>query len=243
MEKILDRVTALVTILTVVIVTASVSHEMGYFAYFGRFFQAFVTASDYFVNAILWLPFAVLTALAWINLKDFFLNVPSPVLRKWRTWIVPLLFFCGTLFVFLFLQDGFPAMYFILIAYIWIVVFDKLGPTIEAENQFGIVLKNLVKFGVVFSMGFFTLGYMSAQEDSKKLDAYEITMKESGEIKRWVPLRNFDKGVLFRNPISNTVSFVKWDDIASINKYLGNPAEPMGCIWFGWNCRKERITP
>jgi hypothetical protein len=52
----LDNFTAGLGAATVVLLLMSITHEYGYFWAVGRHFQTFLSTSDYFSNAVLWLP-------------------------------------------------------------------------------------------------------------------------------------------------------------------------------------------
>ena len=57
------------------------------------------------------------------------------------------------------------------------------------------------------------------QDVARKRDPYLLHFK-SGATEPRVLLRNFDRGVLVRNPVENRVEFHKWDDVVvSINKF------------------------
>jgi membrane protease YdiL (CAAX protease family) len=94
MKEFLDRFATIAAILTFAIVALSVSHEYGYFWAVGQQFQAFVTPSDYFANATLWLPATILSIWGMINWRQ--LRTPElPSKTNWKSWIVPFLVFVG----------------------------------------------------------------------------------------------------------------------------------------------------
>ena len=56
MKAFLENFGTVLGAVTAALLLMSVVHEYGYFWPIGRHFQTFVTTSDYFVNAVVWLP-------------------------------------------------------------------------------------------------------------------------------------------------------------------------------------------
>jgi hypothetical protein len=68
MKAFLDNFAAILGAVTVSLLLLSVTHEYGYFWIVGSRFQTFLTTSDYFSNAILWLPWLPVVLLAYADL-------------------------------------------------------------------------------------------------------------------------------------------------------------------------------
>lgn len=211
---------------------------MGYFAYFGSFFQAFVSATDYFINASLWLPAAAITLIGWINYQFIWQETPKIIWRDKGSWLLPAIIFIPTILMFIFAQEGTPLLYFVAIAYLWLLLFEFFFSSENIKNPFALTLRQIARLGVVVCLGFVTLGWESARSDSRKTtDLYQIQLKGQPTSTHLIPLRSFDKGLLVRNPIENTIYFLKWDNVESIKKIAPGITEPLGCVWFSFNCR------
>ena len=63
------RIPALIALLSVFALIASVLHEWAYFSVIGPQYQALLTSTDYLAHAIFWLPLAALILLAWFALS------------------------------------------------------------------------------------------------------------------------------------------------------------------------------
>ncbi len=240
LQSIIEKITALLAAFTVLIVALSVSHELGYFAYIGgRFFQTFLTATDYFTNAILWLPVAALTAIGWINYDWIWKQTPVPKKKEWRSWILPTIIIGIPVLCFVFLPEGPPTFYFMLFLYLWVLFSNRFISVENAEIALYVELLKLVKIGIPVCVALFTLGYISAKSDLNSFSgAYVIRLTNQGEPILRIPLRNFDKGLLARDAITNRIEFIRWDAIRSVSK----PSEldsgmALGCRWFGIWCK------
>jgi len=67
MKAFLDHFAAVLGAVTVALLLMSVSHEYGYFWAVGRHFQTFLATSDYFSNAVLWLPAMMLALYGFLD--------------------------------------------------------------------------------------------------------------------------------------------------------------------------------
>lgn len=247
MEKLLERITSVIAAMSALIVALSVSHEFGYFSYIGRFFQAFVTASDYFTNAILWMPVAIITIVGWQNWKFLWLDPPRATFNNWTSWILPTLLLGVPILLFLFVSEGGAYGYLAALVYLWFLFFDRFAPGAGLASEVSIELRSLVKIGFPVCAALFTLGYEHARSDLNvraNREPYLIRLKDQPLVSLRIPLRNFDKGVLLSDPTNHRIEFTKWDKIDSISKPLDTSAKaPLSCPLFGILCGANGAIP
>jgi hypothetical protein len=236
----LARITPFIAGFSLLLVALSASHELGYFAYLGaNFFQSFVSVTDYFSNAILWLPFAVATAAGWWNWDWLWESPPKPQLKNWKTWIFPGLMLIVPIVNFVFLEEGIPALYLISFVYFWILFGDHILPSPKQITPVAAEIRKLLKIGIPVCAAMFTLGYINAQNDMKSFSgAYIIRLKDGDRTVLQIPIRNFSRGILVRDVEANSLVFIRWENIDSIAKiYNSHTGQTLSCIWFGISCK------
>lgn len=247
MERILERITGLLAAGSALVITLSVSHELGYFTYIGSyFFQAFVTASDYFTNAILWMPIAVISIASWRNYNFLWNETPKIIRGEWKSWIVPALLVGGPILMFIFMQEGITTLYCVSAVYLWFLFFDYFFPKTNQGPALSSDLRELFKIVTPVCAALFTLGYDHASGDLnlKAKSPYIIRLKDSEDALLRVPLRSFDKGVLFNDPIKGRIEFVRWEKIDSIVKPMDlREREPISCLLFSLRCIARLSAP
>jgi hypothetical protein len=242
MHDFLDRATALIAVSTVGLLIFSVFHEWGYFWVVGSSFQSFLSSTDYFANAILWLPIAAIGVWASVNFK-LFQSGPN----DWRTFsgivylataiIFPLIVFFYTPY---FLA---PTTFFLSFITFWILFFDRIVR--KKENPLFEQIRLAAKYTGPICVGMFAYGMLQGGDDLARYDdPYLIEMKDNrGQLPRIV-LRNFDKGILVRDAVQNHIEFVKWDEVVKLTKMSsGKRRESFSCDWFGIYCWREAPTP
>jgi hypothetical protein len=240
MEKILERITAVIAALTVVIIAVSVSHEFGYFAYIGgSFLQTFVSASDYFTNAILWLPVAAITIVGWWSWPSLLSDPPKPNIRDWKSWIVPVVLVGLPVASFFVLREGYPIFYLLMVEYLWLLSFEKFVPQGKPEIPYSIEARTLLKLSGAVSAAMFTLGYINADSDfsSANNSIYIVHTKDAGDLNR-ILLRNFEKGILVRDPTKDRIDVILWGGIRSLEKTVSPKSkQSLVCGWFKILCK------
>lgn len=244
MKSFLDNVAAIIGAATVALLVISVTHEYGYFWVVGSRLQTFVTASDYFSNAIVWLPWLVFILYFYVDWDVLMGRRKYGFGWNWATYLW---------FAFIF---GLPILGLLLLDEIWI--FGIIIPAILAWLAFfvgrlpyantesetlklthrAMVITPIV---IVLSFGW---GITQGQSALKSFDEpYTIDMKSGEKIQR-IMLRTFDKGLLVRDMTENRIEFIKWDDFTKLYRYA--PPErkmPMVCIWFGVRCPTLVVAP
>ena len=244
MEKLLERITGLIAATTIFIIVVSASHEFGYFLRLGRFFQTFATASDYFTNALLWIPIGIITAIGWWNYGFLWTEPPRPNRKDWKTWIVPTLILGPAIGTFVFTSGGFTAFYLFALVYLWFLFFDRWVPGASPDVPLSIEVRSLFKFAVPLCLAFMTLGYSTATSDViSTSDPYIFRLKDTSNAELRIPLRNFERGILTRDVINDRIEFVPWDNIKAIAKPESSGSPPLSCRWFGISCGTLPIIP
>jgi hypothetical protein len=251
MKAFLDHFAAILGAFTVTLVVVSVTHEYGYFTLIGRHLQTLLTTTDYFANSIVWLPFVIfmlLLSVEWGYLRE----VPERRKRNWknwREWIRPSL--VTLFFMFFLLTMTWPpnvlgmttvttAIVFVW-GRIWPRVYDKIG---WVGEEWQAIAKHLVRFGPPFLVAVFVWGMVDASIDLDRAgDPYFFHFKhrERAEVRYF--LRNFDKGVLVKDPASNFIEFIRWDDLASVETQARGRTRSMACRFFDFACPQIKETP
>ncbi|BAM89626.1 hypothetical protein S58_36330 [Bradyrhizobium oligotrophicum S58] len=247
MEKLLENFAKSIAALSAAMILLSVVHEFGYFAYVGSFFQTFVTATDYFTNAILWMPIGIITIFGWQAWR-FILEDPPKIQRNnWKSWIAPLFLVGGPVSIFVFTSSGFPLFYLVGLGYLWIILFDRFVPKVELAPLSVVELRKLLRIGVPIIAAIFTLGYERAKADldlRTNSQPYIIGIKDVPTGILRIPLRHFDKGLLLSNPVDHRIEFVKWEKVDQISKPTEDTRiDPPSCAWFRILCARSWSSP
>jgi hypothetical protein len=248
MEKLLERMTGLVAAITLLVVALSVCHEFGYFWRIGGgFFQTFLTASDYFTNSVVWVPPAIFTVIGWWNWGSLVKDPTVPTLRQWKTWIVPALITALPIMSMIIFREPLPVLWLIAFVYYWALLFEIFVPVASPTIAYAYELRQFVKLAGPVCAGMVTLGYIDASNNlSGASDPYMLQIAGSKATILRYPVRNFDKGMLVRDPIEQRLEFLKWDDIESIKHSVSmNNSEPASCRWFGFgfSCGSPVMNP
>jgi hypothetical protein len=239
----LDNFAAILGAVTLALLLVSVTHEYGYFWIVGSRFQTFLSTTDYFNNAMLWLPWIFVALYAYVDWHvllgkrkyDYGWNWPTYL---WFLFIfgVPIasLFVLDEVAVYVFLVPGFLA---------WLLLAGPNLPYANAESDdLKLAHRAMLLTPIVLAISF-GWGIIHGQSALKSFDEpYTIELK-SGSVNR-VLLRTFDKGVLVRDTAEKRVEFVKWDEIVRLYRFA--PPErkmPVSCAWFGINCSEPPYVP
>jgi hypothetical protein len=230
-----------------ILLALSVTHEYGYFHTIGPHFQTFISTSDYFANAVLWLPLMFI-AYGWVDWKQLREDQEPTkrVLKEWRTWIWPA--FGVAWLLFLTVTTRWPpgygyltfslVMFFLFWATAWRNVVTFLPPAEDGLIKIG---RLAIRLGVPLLAAVFVLGWWNAAVDLERYsNPYIFRFKGSDDHSLRIVLRNFDKGVLMKNAVDNRVEFRRWEDIVAIEKPIENQTRPIVCWAFGWCLASDR---
>jgi hypothetical protein len=243
----LENFAAIVGSISVALLAMSVSHEYGYFWSIGSQFQTFLTTTDYLANGVLWLPLAVLFLYGsgnWWRLKDEEVSaaIPKRDWRNWKSWIEPGIGFAifGTATAFF----SWPLNYFSAISALgialiaWSKIWRSWIPSKDKiEEPFWSWVAQLVRLGPPVVIGMFLYGSVDAGNDLARVDQpYVFRLKKADHNELRIFLRNFDRGVLVRDAISNMVEFYKWEDVESIGRPAPQKSRTVICWITGLMC-------
>lgn len=243
MKPLLEHFAAIIGAITIALLLLSVSHEYGYFWIVGSRFQTFMTTTDYFSNAILWLPWLAIISYVYLD-WDVLLGKRIYVFtRDWKNVLMAILFFGSPVVVF-FSADEVWSFGFILPAiFLWLFFKQKLPYANVQSDWLQFAHKAIVISPVILAVSF-GWGLSQGQSALKSFDEpYTITLKQGEKVNR-VMLRTFDKGLLVRDPSDNRIEFIKWNEVVSLYRFA--PPErkmPLSCTMFGWNCQESPRTP
>jgi hypothetical protein len=246
LKAFLEHFAAIVGAVTVAILAISVSHEYGYFWSIGPQFQTFLTTTDYLANGVLWIPFGVIFLL---QAGEWKLEA-KPTLRYsgWALWLWVTIM--GGSLVYVVLTVTWPLDFifafsiFGISSVIWAFMWEKVCAKVSLDEPFQRAAQEVVKFGPPILLGMFVWGSVNAREDlTTTRRSYDFRFKNEEIERPMIFLRNFDKGILLRNPVENKIEFRKWEDIATISKSVPDPTRPLSCVFFSRWCPSPPTKP
>jgi hypothetical protein len=245
MENFLDRATALIATASATILIISICHEYGYFFIVGSAFQSFLTFSDYFSNAIFWLPALVIAIYSATNF-DVLKRRPVFSKEQWSNWVALAIALAGPFAAFFFAPyDFFAVTCVFTFVFFWAIIFDLLIP--PTDSQFASSLRQVVKFGVPICIASMAWGIVHGSVAlTHAYDAYILKFEKDNSEELRVVLRSFEKGILVRDAKLDRVEFVKWSDLTELIKIREVPTrDPLSCSFFNWRCslKPEGPTP
>ncbi|WOH60929.1 hypothetical protein [Bradyrhizobium sp. BWC-3-1] len=245
MKDFLDNFAAVIGAATLALLLFAVCHEYGYFSVIGSSFQSFVSTTDYFTNATQWFLMTGFSLYTWLDWKSLFGTkiYMQPLSKDWRTWLFP------SVMLLLFLLDWFfsaqpSVQFFFLFLYVWLVYVAKyIIPFADATEPMKKNIRSAIIAVPVLAVFAFSFGQQKGLSSLYAIsDPYTIKMKT--ETRQRVLLRNFDKGLLVRNPVDQRVEFIKWDQIEEVTKPSPKyPYESYACKWLEWWCRLPSMSP
>lgn len=257
MKKLIETAPRLTATIIGATILISLVHEIGYFQVIGSEFMQLMSATDYIVSAIRWIPNGLLTLFVVIVWKFFWDRAedglseeeiedasPNPLKTYWFrqgpiliTMAIFLLF--GPLFLLFIPHAPFAAAAcsFIVIwgAFsLWVVRHPRL------EKRFPGVARNLFVLGPIVVCSVFALGLdegEAALNDSQ--GEFKISIRDGTAIENAQVLRIFADGVLIRRPDNNKISYITWADVKEIGR-TGRVARQYNraCQWFDISCPK-----
>jgi hypothetical protein len=251
MKEFLENFASILAAATISMLILAVCHELGYFWLIGYEFQALLTTTDYLINAIFWLPFALIFAYTWVDWWRF-KDEPLAPPKRWRDrrfteWIWPLLCTVAVV-VFVLVTDWppnwwsvFSAMTFI--AFVWSKVWRAYAP-VNLPEPFNSAGRNLVRLGPPAMFAVFAWGWINADGDLGRTTnpyIYYFKGKSEGELR--IPLRSFDKGLLVRNPLTSRIEFRRWELIDEISKPQLQRSRGLLCFLAKVMCGRDNKPP
>ena len=105
-------------------------------------------------------------------------------------------------------------------------------------------LRRIVQFAIPIAAATFVFGFIDGNNDLRSYrNPYIFHMKDDNQDELRIVLRNFDKGVLVRDPVKGRVEFIRWENVISIGRIaVATQNVPLSCYWLGLGCG-EVVTP
>lgn len=243
--KAFDNFAAVLAAATLGLLFLSVCHEYGYFWIVGSRFQTFLSTTDYFSNAILWLP--VLTFLLYSYL-DWGVMLGNKKYNFGKNWKWKLAFWSVTLgfpvFAFFDFKESFAFTYALPIIFVWVGFVAGNLPYANTRSEVLRMAHRAMVIGPVVAVIAFSAGVMQAESALASFsEPYRLDLKAGIRLNRTL-LRTFDKGVLVRDPSADRIEFIRWDDLLSLSRLAPTiRKEPFSCSWFKINCSQPTTIP
>jgi hypothetical protein len=181
MKAFLDNFAAVLGMATVALLLVSLSHEYGYFWHVGRHFQTFLTTSDYFNNAILWLPFIVFGLYVYLDWGILLGVKPFPPFGfNWASAI-----FGAFIAVLLLAQVFFTSSAFGIVLSIlplWFMYGMRLLPFSEANSEILLQVRRALFIVPVVGAMLFAWGVDRGKYDILSFDEPYTIQTKAGEI-------------------------------------------------------------
>jgi hypothetical protein len=242
MKAFLENFAAVVGAFTVLIFSMSWAHEYGYFWSVGRQFQTFLTTTDYLTNSALWMPVALFYV--YNNMDWWRFGEDGPPKWDWKKKSAWIWLGLGTLlFLGWTISARWPLPFlsvittFTWVSIVWSYLWQGYAKRFTLEEPFQGVLTQAIRFGPLFLIGMFLYGSVDANDDlTRTTDPYLFTFKGEPAPKLEIFLRNFDKGALVRDAVSQRVEFRKWDEVSSISLAVATPTRTPWCWITGSLC-------
>jgi hypothetical protein len=203
-----------------------------------------MTAYDYLVTTLFWLPGIVLTLLVMTVLD---LKFPPPKSGKnfsVQHHIIGILFLIpGVVSFFTGRTDAGYIPQLLGLLYLWTVFFawrlKKSSLKYNAEASPILVLL-LAPMSLAFA---FTVGVESGYRDMKRTEpTYQLRVKGRTDVPV-VMLRALDKGALAREMSSSRVNFHRWENIEFFARDVPPTLTSQSCRYFGFLCGWRDTTP
>jgi hypothetical protein len=209
MKALLDNFAAIIGAITIALLLLSVSHEYGYFWIVGSRFQTFLSTTDYFSNAILWLPWLAVISYFYVD-WDVLVGKRLYVFKlDWKNVTVALIMFGSPLLFFFFVGEVWPFGLILPFIFLWLFFQQKLPYADAKSGTLHFLHRTMVISPVVLALSV-GWGLVQGQSALKSFDEpYTIVVKDGEKINR-VLLRTFDKGLLVRDTSENRIEFIKW---------------------------------
>jgi hypothetical protein len=121
---------------------------------------------------------------------------------------------------------------------------NRILPFGDRENDLVRHSRRILIVAPVLMIILFAWGEQQGEQDLKSFsNPYNIETKQNGSLHR-VILRNFDKGILVRDPVEKHVEFIKWDDVTRVRRFaIAAPDQSLSCSWFGIDCPERPPIP
>lgn len=169
--------------------------------------------------------------------------------RTWRTWAAPL--FLGVIGVWNVAIATWPPQSYLMIylttflIWVWARLHRRMFPPLDVlSDEQNSIYQRIVKFGPPSLIVVFTWGMVQGSSDAKSVgDPYLVKFKDRERAEERIFLRNFDRGLLMRNAVSQKIEFHRWDEVVTLERVPREPAGPLACYLITAFCPPPATSP
>jgi hypothetical protein len=244
MKTFLENFAAALGMATVGLLLLSITHEYGYFWVVGSKFQMLLSTTDYFSNAILWIPFLVIVTYGYLDWDVLLGKRRYEIGRGWWNKIWFALMFGSPVVAFFFYEHVWIFTFILPAIWVWVAWIAGKLPYSNAEIEGQRLVHRAMVVTPVVALVSFGGGVTQGQTALETFDEpYQLELKQGIKINRIV-LRTFDKGVLVRDPSENRIEFIKWEELQKLSRFAAAERNmPLSCQAFGINCPRPATNP
>ena len=244
MKTFLDNFAAVLGSATIALLLLSVSHEYGYFWIVGSKFQTFLSTTDYFSNAILWVPVMIIGMYGYLDWDVLLGKRRYEIGRGWWNAIFFLSMFGSPVIAFFFYDHVWVFTFILPAIYLWVAYIVGKLPYANAESEGQRIMHRAMVIAPVVALVSFGYGVGQGQSALETFsEPYQLELKQGIKINRII-LRTFDKGVLVHDPSESRVEFIKWDELQRLSHFsVPENKVPPSCSLLGINCPRPSTIP
>jgi hypothetical protein len=258
MKETVELLAKLSAVTTLFVALFSVIYEWAYFLIVGREFQRFASASDYLTDALEWIPTIIL-----VTFISAFINFLVARIKNWpadyrdfgtdfSTWrfntsvlFVGIFLLASAAISYLFLPPTAIEIYILILGFGWPFVVRYIFTHENAPNISGTIWGTAITYGPIISVFSLTLGLLFGVNALGKIDpVYSINLSKGDASLKVIILKNFERGLLIRDPVRGIVEFIPWEQIKTVDRTVfPESINSRSCQTFGWPCLGARPTP
>jgi hypothetical protein len=255
MTELLTTISKVVAVLSFSVLWLGFSYEYGFFYLIGRPLQGLMNSKDYIGSAVLWLPATAVAMAAGVGfhfvlrrMEKFrseaeIRTIYRTPLRAWIARDLP-----NTLVYWMIVLVGLSNLFFgnpyaasltpFAFAVIWFT-FCTWFFGHDALKDFSKVATAFIFFAPVVTMIAFWNGISEGYRALSQVDkVYLLKLENDDTEKKLQLLRSFDRGVLFRDPVSSKIIFYNWDTVSAFSLAVQVPIEEtLFCKLTGYDCK------
>jgi hypothetical protein len=109
--------------------------------------------------------------------------------------------------------------------YLWIYIWNYAiaGNVLFRRLPFPAMAMMLVA-PILIAVAYLAGVHEAYEQFLRRADVYFVKEKDSGRERHVILLRNLEKGILFRDPITLHTEFVRWEQVTKVYRLGGGPA-------------------
>jgi drug/metabolite transporter (DMT)-like permease len=245
-----DNFTKLVGLLSFGLIAAATLHDWGYFYVIGPKFRSIQTTYDYITEAIEWLPgflFIIIISVGITAIVAFFTRTRAVEgferqdrsISRQRIAIIAFASFGACFVAFWFIGSLYSVYPFnlttVILAMGFLLMLVCVVAFLVREESWSIALLIAV---IGSGTTILANGIQDGINDVQRISNVHRVQLKGAAATQVMLLRNFEKGVLVKNPADNQVEFIRWDQIDKLGRRIDIAIEPSGCHLFGFFCRQ-----